>query len=312
MNSQISGFLSIVYTETRRLIKGFLPAYFWFALLVLISTYFVFAEKYVNISIDRSLMILKYGHNPMTDILLYTVSFAVSSVSEVMSGKLPSMIFPVSIGIIFFIFFPLMLGLTYMSGHIIKKASSTITGEDEKKTLYIMASSPQTRVSIYLAKFIGIFLVTIPMIIFFYLITDWIFSTLFLPAYPTYNAGILVLKILLVNAVLFISAGMLFSALFKNEKKASWTGTKVVTIFSLLTSLWILIPFLEFMMNLTNSNTDILFYLEKLSWLSPFTAELMSVYQPSVFIDYLYALISTSVILFLLGMGIFIRKDLEY
>ena len=312
MLSHISGFLSIVYTETRRLIKGFLPAYFWFTLLVIISTYFVFAEKYVDISIDRSLMTLKYPNNPMTDILLYTVSFAVSSVSDVMSGKIPSMVFPFSIGVIFFILFPLMLSLTYMSSQVIKKASVTITGEDEKKTLYIMATSPQTRFSIYLAKFTGLLMATLPMIILFYLITEWIFSSLFLSVYSTYNAGILVLQILLVNAVLFISAGMLFSALFKNEKKASWTGTKVVTFFSLLTSLWILIPFLEFMMNLTNSNTDILFYLEKLSWISPFTAELMSVYQPAVFSYYLYELVSASVILFLLGMGIFIRKDLEY
>ncbi|MDO8727775.1 MAG: ABC transporter permease subunit [Candidatus Methanoperedens sp.] len=312
MTSQITGFISIVNTETRRLIKGFLPAYFWFTVLVLISTYFVFAEKYVDISIDRSLMTLKYANNPMTEILLYTVSFAVSSVSEVMSGKIPSMVFPFSIGVIFFILFPLMLSLTYMSGHVIKKASTTITGEEEKKTLYIMATSPQTRSSIYLAKFTGLILATLPMIILFYLITELIFSSLFLSVYSTYDAGILVLQILLVNAVLFISAGMLFSALFKNEKKASWTGTKVVTVCSLLTSLWILIPFLEFMMNLTNSNTDILFYLEKLTWISPFTAELMSVYQPSVFIYYLYSLVSASVILFLLGMGIFIKKDLEY
>lgn len=312
MLSHISCFFSIVYTETRRLIKGFLPTYFWFTLLVIISTYFVFAEKYVDISIDRSLMTLKYANNPMTDVLLYTVSFAVTSVSEVMSGKLPSMVFPVSIGVIFFILFPFMFSLTYMSSQVIKKASATITGEDDKKTLYIMASSPQPRFSIYLGKFIGLLLATIPMIILFYLITEWIFSSLFLFTYSTYNAGTLVLQILLVNAVLFISAGMLFSSLFKNEKTASWTGTKVVMICSLLTSLWILIPFLEFMMNLTNSNTDILFYLEKLSWLSPFTAELMSVYQPSVFIHYLYVLVSASMILFLLGMGIFIRKDLEY
>ncbi|MDD5615079.1 MAG: ABC transporter permease subunit [Candidatus Methanoperedens sp.] len=312
MLSHISGFLSIVYTETRRLIKGFLPAYFWFALLVSISTYFVFAEKYVDISIDRSLMTLKYANNPMTDVLLYTVSFAITSLSEVMSGKIPSMVFPVSIGVIFFILFPFMLSLTYMSSQVIKKASATITGEDEKKTLYIMVSSPQTRISIYIGKFMGLLLMTLPMIIFFYLITEWIFSSLFLSAYSTYNAGTLVLQILLINAVLFISAGMLFSALFRNEKKASWTGNKVVTICSLLTSLWILIPFLEFMLNLTNSNTDILFYLEKLSWLSPFTAGLMSVYQPSVFIGYLYVLVSASMILFLLGMGIFIRKDLEY
>ncbi len=312
MLSHISGFLSIVYTETRRLIKGFLPAYFWFVLLVSISTYFVFAEKYVDISIDRSLMTLKYSNNPMTDVLLYTVSFAITSLSEVMSGKLPSMVFPVSIGVIFFILFPFMLSLTYMSSQVIKKASATITGEDEKKTLYIMVSSPQTRISIYIGKFMGLLLMTLPMIIFFYLITEWIFSSLFLSAYSTYNAGTLVLQILLINAVLFISAGMLFSVLSRNEKKASWTGNKVVMICSLLTSLWILIPFLEFMLNLTNSNTDILFYLEKLSWLSPFTAGLMSVYQPSVFMDYLYVVVSASIILFLLGMGIFIRKDLEY
>lgn len=305
----ISGFLSIVYSETRRLIKGFLPSYFWFVVLVFISTYSLFVQTYVDISIDRSLMEFKYANNPMTDVLLYTVSFAVTSASDILSGKIPTMVFPVSIGVIFFILFPLMLSLTFMSNQIIKKASTTIAGEEEKKTLYIMASSPQTRPSIYLGKFIGFLLLTLPMILFVYFITEWVFTSLFSSAY---NVGMLVLQMLFINAVLFTSAGMFISVMFKNEKKASWIGTKVVTITALLTSLWILIPFIEFMLNMTNNISDLLIYLEKLTWLSPFTVELMSVYNPSVFADYFYILTAFSVILFFLGMVTFIRQDLEY
>jgi ABC-type Na+ efflux pump permease subunit len=309
MLSYVSGFFSIVYSEIRRLIKGFLPTYFWFAVLVSISTYFLFAQMYVDISIDRSLMAFKYANNPMNDVLLYTVSLAVTSASDVLSGKIPAMVFPVSIGIIFFILFPFMLSLTFMSKQIIKKASTTISGEEEKKTLYIMASSPQTRPTIYLGKFIGLLLLTLPMILFFYFITEWVFTSLFSSAY---NAGMLVLHVLFINAVLFTSAGMSISVMFKNEKNASWTGTKIVTIIALLTSLWILIPFIEFLLNMTNNSMDLLIYLEKLTWLSPFTAELMSVYDPSIFTDYFNILVAASVILFFLGMVRFIRQDLEY
>ncbi|GFO98040.1 hypothetical protein ig2599ANME_2251 [groundwater metagenome] len=309
MLSYISGFLSLVYSETKRLIKGFLKSYIWFVVLVFISTYSLFTQTYVDLRIDRSLMAFKYENNPMTDVMLYMVSFAVTSASEVMSGKIPTMIFPVSIGVIFFILFPLMLSLTFMGNQIIKKASTTIAGEDEKKTLYIMASSPQTRPSIYLGKFIGLLLLTLPMILFFYFITEWVFTSLFSSAY---NAGILVLQVLFINAMLYASAGMFVSVLLKNEKKASWAGTKIVTVTAMLTSLWIMIPFIEFVLNLTNNSTDYLIYLEKLTWLSPFTLELMAVYNPSVFADYFNILTAVSVILLFLGMVTFIRQDLEY
>ncbi len=129
----ISGFLSIVYSETRRLIKGFLPSYFWFVVLVFISTYSLFVQTYVDISIDRSLMEFKYANNPMTDVLLYTVSFAVTSASDILSGKIPTMVFPVSIGVIFFILFPLMLSLTFMSNQIIKKPVPPLPGRRKKR-----------------------------------------------------------------------------------------------------------------------------------------------------------------------------------
>lgn len=172
-----------------------------------------------------------------------------------------------------------------------------------------MASSPQTRPSIYFGKFIGLLLLTLPMILFFYFITDWVFTSLFSSAY---NVGILVLQVLFINAVFFASAGMFISVLFKNEKKATWAGMKFVTATAMLTSLWIMIPFLEFVLNLTNNSTDYLIYLEKLTWLSPFTLELMSVYNLSVFTDYFNILTAISVILLLLGMVTFIRQDIEY
>ncbi len=306
----ISGFLSIVYNETRRLIKSFLLSYVWFAALVLVSTYSLFAGKYdVNLSLERPLMAFKYVDNPMTEVLNYIVSFAATSSTEVISGKVPTMVFPVSIGVILFIMFPLMLSLTFMGNQIIKKASTTIAGEVEKKTLFIMASSPQTRPSIYIGKFIGLILLTIPMILFFYFITDRVFTSQFS---SVYNMGILVLKVLLINTVLFASAGMFVSVLFKNEKKASWAGTKLVTVTAMLTSLWIMIPFIDFMLNLTNNSTDFLVYLEKLTWISPFTLELMAVYNPSVFTGYFILLTAASLILLLLGMVTFIKQDLEY
>jgi hypothetical protein len=147
------------------------------------------------------------------------------------------------------------------------------------------------------------------MILLFYFITDRVFTSLFSSAY---NAGILVLKVLFINTLLFASTGMFISVMFKTEKKATWVGMKLVTVTAMLTSLWIMIPFLEFVLNLTNNSTDYLIYLEKITWLSPFTLELMSVYNPSVFTDYFIILTAASVILLLLGMVKFIKQDLEY
>ncbi len=305
----ISSFLSIVHSETRRLLKGFFTSYMWFIVLVLLSMYSLFAGKYADISIDRSLLAFKYVNNPMTDVLLYIVSFAVKSSSEVMSGKVPTMVFPVSVGVIFFILFPLMLGLTFMSNILIKKASTTISGEVEKKTLHIMVQSPQTRPLIYLGKFIALLLLTLPMILIFYLITEWVFTSLFSSAY---NISLPVLEMLFINAMLFTSAGMFISVLMKNEKTASWVGTKIVTVCAGLTSLWIIIPFFEFMLNLTNNSSDYLFYLEKLTWISPFTLELISVHNPAVFADHFNILIAALVIILISGMVTFIIQDIEY
>lgn len=305
----ISGFLSIVHSETRRLLKSFSTSYMWFTVLVLLSMYSLFAGKYTDIGIDRSLLAFKYVNNPMTDVLLYIVSFAVKSSSEVMSGKVPTMVFPVSVGVIFFILFPLMLGLTFMSNILIKKASTTFAGEAEKKTLHIMVQSPQTRPLIYLGKFISLILLTLPMILVFYLNTERVFTSLFSSAY---NISLPVLEMLFINAVLFTSAGMFISILMKNERTASWVGTKIVTVCAGLTSLWIIIPFFEFVLNLTNNSSDYLFYLEKLTWVSPFTLELISIHNPAVFADHFNILIAASVIILISGMVTFIRQDIEY
>ncbi len=305
----ISAFLSIVYSETKRLVKSFLPSYIWFIVLVSVSTYSLFTQTYSDSKIDRSLMQSGYANNPMTDILLYIISFAVKSSSSIMSGKIPTMIFPVSIGVIFFILFPFMLSLTFMGNMIIKKGSTMISGEVERKTLYIMVGSPMTRSSIYIGKFIGLLLSTLPVMLLFYFITDRVFTSVFTSAD---NLSIPVIKVLFINAVLFTSAGMFVSAVLKNEKVAIWSGKKIIAVSAALTSFYIFIPFIEFLLNITNNGAGYLAYLEKVTWISPFTIELMSVYDPSLFPAYFNILIAVSVILILLGMVTFIRQDLEY
>ena len=308
MNMSAISFLWLVLSETRRKIRGSITSYFWFIILVLISTYSLFFEKYVDMSIDRSLMTLRTVNNPMADLLSFVTSFAINSASDVLSGKVPALVFPVSVGIIFFILFPMLLGLTMMSHFIINKASTSIVGDDEKKTLFILAISPLKRSSIYIGKFVGIFLLALPMILFLYIITQWVFSSLFSAA-PDLSA--LVLETSLLITFLFISFGMLISVLNKNEKTASWLGTKLVAFTALLTTLWILIPFIEFLLNLTNNNSEFLLLLEKITWLSPFTLGLMYVYVPSVNVGNFSLLIVTSVIFLFVGMVAFIRKDIE-
>jgi ABC-type transport system involved in multi-copper enzyme maturation permease subunit len=308
MNMSATSFLSLVLGETRRMIKGSITSYFWFIILVSISTYSLFFEKYVDMSIDHSLMTLKTTNNPMADVLSFVTSFAINSAQDILSGKAPALVFPVSVGVIFFILFPMLLALTMMSHFIINRSSTSIAGENEKKTLFILAISPLKRSSIYIGKFIGIFLLALPMILFLYIITQWVFSSLFSAA-P--DLSVLVLETSVLITFLFISFGMLISVLNKNEKTASWLGTKTVGFTALLTTFWILIPFIEFLLNLTNNNSGVILLLEKINWLSPFTLGLMYVYVPSVNAGNFSLLIVASVIFFFAGMVAFIRKDIE-
>ncbi len=201
----------------------------------------------------------------------------------------------------------MLLGLTTMSNFIMKKASISIAGEGEKKTIYFLAISPLTRPAIYLGKFMGVFLITLPMILLLYIITLWVFKELF-PSAPDLSQA--VLETSLVTVFLFISAGMLISVLFKTEKTAAWAGKKIVTTSALLTTAWITLPFIEFLLNLTNNNTDFLLIIEKIAWLSPFTQDLMFVYTNSAGNLYnLYILIIASFVFVILGMATFSRQD---
>lgn len=308
MNMSAISFLSLVLGETRRMIKGSITSYFWFIILVSISTYSLFFEKYVNMSIDHSLMTLKTINNPMADLLSFVTSFAINSAPDILSGKAPALIFPISVGVIFFILFPMLLGLTMTSRFIINRSSISIGGENEKKTLFILALSPLKRSSIYIGKFIGIFLLALPMILFLYIITHWVFSSLFSAA-P--DLSVLVLETSVLITFLFISFGMLISVLNKNEKTALWLGTKTVAFAALLTTFWLLIPFIEFLLNFINYNSGDILLLEKIDWLSPFTLGLMYVYVPSENAGNFSLLIVASMIFFFAGMIAFIRKDIE-
>ena len=304
----MKGFIFLVYNECRKTIKASIPSYFWFILLISISTYSLSIEKYAEISIDRSLLTLKTGGSPTADVLLFITSFAVSSTSDVISGKAPQIVFPASIGVIFFMIFPMMLGLTLMSKFIIKKSTASIAGEKEKKTLYLLASSPLTRSAIYTGKFAGIFLLTLPMIFFIYLASLWVFAGIFSSA-PDLSKKIL--ETSAITAFFFISAGMLLSVTLKHEKNAAWAGTKIVTAAALLTTAWLTLPFLEFLMNLTNNRTDFLTYFEKITIVSPFTLDLMSVHSPATSEINLGILIIASFIFFISGMVMFTGQDIE-
>ncbi len=305
--SILTGFFSLVYRESRLMMKDFLTSYTWFILLISISAYSLFVEKYANIAIDSSFTIFRYDNHPMADILTFTTSSAISS-HGVLSGKY-NMMFPISIGVAFFIVFPLMLGLNLMGKFIIKKASTIIAGEKEKKTLYILTASPQTRSSIYLGKFTGLLLLTLPMIFSLYAITWLIFTDIFPSAF---NLSGLVLETAIVTAFLFISGGMLVSVLCKNEKRASSAGSRITAAMAALTTIWIFIPLIGFLLSITNSSTYFLPYIEKIVQLSPFTQDLMSAYNPAVLNRYIIIQIIASIICLIAGMVTFIIQDIEY
>lgn len=305
----IIGFFSLVHNESRRIIKGSLSSYFWFALLAFISIYSIVAENYADMNVSQSSMVLKFREAPMADIITFFLFFLSSSISDVLAGTIPDIVFPTSIGVAFFIIFPLMLGLTMLSEFITKIAAGSIAGEKEKKTLYILAISPQTKASIYLSKLIGIFFLTLPMIILLYIISHWVFANLFFSAL---NISSLVLKAASVTALLFASVGLMISVLWSQEKRALWAGTRIIASMTILTILWIFIPLIEFILNTLNSSTEFLPVLEKITHISPFTMDLLSVYDPAVSTIYLIIQMITSIIFLILGMVIFIRQDIEY
>ncbi|VVB96920.1 ABC-2 family transporter protein [uncultured archaeon] len=309
MKLPVPGLLLLGYNECKKSIKSSITTYSWFTLIVIISTYILFSENYTDMKINRSIMAFKYGETPMTDILIFYSSSLISSVSDILPGEVPGSSFPISIGVAFFIIFPFFLGLILISKFITAKATASIAKEKEKKTLYILTVSPHTRHAIYLGKLLGIFLLTLPMIAFLYIITNWVFIVLFPVAT---NPGMHVLKTASITAFLFASIGLFVSVLSRDEKKASWRGLRIITAMAALTAVWIFIPFIGFVLNLTNKNIDFLPALERITFISPFTMDLVSVYNPAVAMDYFIIQLIASFIFLILGMVIFIRQDIEY
>ncbi|HEY9246851.1 MAG TPA: ABC transporter permease subunit, partial [Candidatus Methanoperedens sp.] len=201
------------------------------------------------------------------------------------------------------------LGLILISKFIIAKATASIASEKEKKTLYLLTVSPHERYTIFLGKFLGMLLLTLPMVLSLYFITHWIFSTLF---FPSFNSSIRVLETASVTALLFASIGMFVSVLTGDEKKASWRGLRILIAMAALTALWVSIPFAEFVLNLTNKSAEFLPVLEKITFISPFTMDLMSVYDPAIMGEYLSIQLIASVFFLILGLVIFMRQDIEY
>ena len=304
------GFLFMSLYELKKMVKGSIAPYLWFALLVFIATYGLFAENYVSsANVEEPLITLEYGSEAMREIITFLYSFVISSASDVLSGTVPSIAFPVNMGVMFFTIAPMILGLTLIGRFVIKKAAVSIAREKENKTLFITVSSPQTRPSIYFSKFLALFILTLPMILYFYIITNWIFNSLF-PLEQ--NLSGLVFNTASSTAMLFASVGLLVSVLWNNEVKAKKFGMNIVIFMVALTSLWIFIPIIELILNLTNNSTFFLLIIEKITYLSPFTMDLITAQNPGISSSVFNIQLIFTAIFLVIGMVIFIRQDLEY
>lgn len=305
----ITGFFSIVIYEWKRMIHNSLFSYLLFLLLIFIAASCFFAEEYSDVNISQSILTFNYGDAPMADIMIFFFSFFLSSTSDVISGTTPNLVIPVSIGVTFFIIFIFTPGLVLISLYVIKMAAASIAGEKERKTLYILSVSPQTKTSIYFAKFIGIFFLTIPMILFLQIVTRWIFFVLFSTA-PDISR--LVLFNSIISTLFFSSLGMLVSVLGKRQGNAYRLGQKVVVLLAGLAVVWIFAPLIEFMLYLTNRNADFMITIRNFTMFSPFTLNLISVYNHASYAGYSFLQILVAFIFFILGMVIFIKQDVEY
>ncbi|HEY9246396.1 MAG TPA: hypothetical protein VIO11_06065, partial [Candidatus Methanoperedens sp.] len=111
LHFSIPGLFLLSHNEFKRLAKGSIYSYCWFVLLIIIAVSALFSEEYADLDITVSIMGFKYGEAPMTDILIFYSSSFISSISDTLPPELVNRVFPVSIGIAFFIIFPFFLGL---------------------------------------------------------------------------------------------------------------------------------------------------------------------------------------------------------
>lgn len=317
MLGTISGFIFMVRQEIRYLsIHKNRASYIIFILVFGISLYGIAIQKYSTDTLQGmdAMGSLKAGEAPLTDILIFMFIFGMSSLESVSMGEVPEIIIPAKLGISLVIIVSILLGINLISRHAIRNAASSISREREGKTLYLLATTPNSRSAIYLAKLAGSFVGTLPiigiMVIGMYWMSGHMFGSPDMAEFHMQLEHITVKMVVLIFAtvLLFTSLGTLVSVNKKDEESAVNLSRKFTTLAGTLTTLWILLPIFSVSGEKTSS------LIENLTMISPITLDMIALYKNSnsLLIQYSGIQFVVSALLIILGIAVFIKQDIEY
>ncbi|MDD3043538.1 MAG: ABC transporter permease subunit [Methanosarcinaceae archaeon] len=293
--------------------KKTLSTYIIFTFFFVLTLYGISAQEYGSMQPRISLGELGFGleakEGPLIDIFVFLASFVVSGLEAFDTGGLPRVVMPVNIGLTLFILFPVFQGIKTSSALAVRLCASSLARERESRTLYQLTASPQPRGFIYLGKFFGAFSAVFPIMLLVYGGSFWLLNKTFLPYINGGNANLLSLRVLMVCAVtsfLFATIAMLISTLTSNEENAVNHGTQILKAMGSLTVLWLLLP------GLPNMEESTLKILECVTLLSPFTLDLLALYEEKLFAMYILIQIGVAVLLLCFGMAVFAKQDIDY
>lgn len=311
------GFIHMVWQELKFLvIHKNRASYLIFIIIFGISLYGVGIQDY-GAQLPTGMEMpggMKTGDSILTDILIFMFILGMTAFESASEGMTPEIVFPAELGITFIMLVSILVGVSMISRLAIRCAASSISREREARTLYIIGSTANSRISLYLAKLSGALLTTIPMILIMMLGVFWISISVFrtpgmsgfMPELTELMVNIVIMTIS--TTLLFTSLGTLISVRKKDEESAVSLSAKFTTIAATFAMLWLLLPIFSV------AGQKILSMVQTVVMISPITQDLMVLYGGNNALVIQYALIQllAALVLIMLGIIVFIRQDIEY
>lgn len=315
MNSSpgtISGFIYQSLNEFRYLISHKVRLhYLLFFLTFGLSLYLLAVLDYDSINIPDNPLFggMVVGDAPLTDILLFTYLLFNTIMS---SGGEAAILIPADLGITLVIILSIFLALSTVSRFAINSAASSLSREVEAKTLYIIASTPNARLSIYLAKLTGAFLGSLPLLAVM-TIGVFLMLTSKFGSIPGYQAQIIDITFKMVimtvsTLLLFISLGGLISVFRRGEESAVSLSNLIIGLVVLLASFWMILPVFSIL------GEGFASMVEMVTMLSPVTQDMIVLYENNdlLLIKYAGIQLFIAILLTVYGIIVFNKKDIEY
>jgi hypothetical protein len=311
------GYMYLTWQELRYLVSYRTRAsYIIFILIFGMSLYGISIQDYGAQGMETTEVLggLEIGDAPLVDMLIFTFIFGISTFSSATGGESSAIVIPADLGVTLIIIVSILLGINMVSRLGVKNAASTLSREKERRTLYIAASTTNTRPAIYCAKLKAAYLTTLPMIAIMFVGVYWIWTTSFtspdmVTMQSTFESLLFNMVIMtLCTTILFTSLGSLVSTFKREEESAVSLSRKFTTLSAALTTLWLLLPIFAV------SNGKIYSLIEILTLLSPITLDLIVLYgnESTLLIQYAGIQLAAAAVLTVLGITVFIRQDIEY